>query len=313
MNQPTPTSGNLDQTGKERILPAYQRPAAYCAGRFRFPLGQKTYIMGILNVTPDSFSDGGRYADATHALNQAGQMLADGADIIDIGGESTRPGHTPVSEREEIERVVPVIRQIIRQYDCPVSIDTWKPGVAEAALAAGACMINDINGLQKEPELIRLAVKHDAGVIMMHNARLYRTDDSASAAAGPGVDLIGFLGRSIGDALDGRLAPDHLMLDPGIGFGVTSDESIAMIAHLQDLACFRLPILVGPSRKRFIGAILDAPVDDREFGTAAAVAISIANGADVLRVHNVRAMLQVARVSDALCRPWPAPAGGDHR
>lgn len=311
MSQPANSNANRGQTGKDRVLPAYQRPAAFCAGRFRFPLGQKTYIMGILNVTPDSFSDGGRYADATHALNQAGQMLAEGADIIDVGGESTRPGHTPVSEREEIERVVPVIRQIIRQFDCPVSIDTWKPGVAEAALAAGACMINDINGLRKEPDLIRLAAAYDAGVIMMHNARLYRTDDGA-AATGPGVDLAGFLGRSIDAALAGGLTPDHLMLDPGIGFGVTSDESIAMIAHLRDLTSFQLPILVGPSRKRFIGAILDAPVDDREFGTAAAVAISIANGADVIRVHHVRAMTQVARVSDALCRHWPIPAGGDH-
>jgi len=312
MNQPILANENLDQTGKDRIHPVHQRPGTFCAGRFRFPLGQKTYIMGILNVTPDSFSDGGRYADAMHALNQAGQMLAEGADIIDIGGESTRPGHTPVSEREEIERVVPVIRQIISQFDCPVSIDTWKPGVAAAALAAGACMINDINGLHKEPDLIRLAARYDAGVIMMHNARLYRSDDGSAAAAGPGVDLIGFLGTSIAAALAGNLAPDHLMLDPGIGFGVTSDESIAMIAHLRDMASFNLPILVGPSRKRFIGAILDAPVDDREFGTAAAVAISIANGADVLRVHNVRAMMQVARVSDALCRHWPAPAGGDH-
>ena len=296
--------------GTDLLLPVYRRPDAFRAGQFRFPLGQKTYIMGILNVTPDSFSDGGFYAERRQALNQAGQMLADGADIIDIGGESTRPGYTPVSERDEIERVVPVIRQIIEQFGCPVSVDTWKPGVAEAALEAGACIINDINGLQKEPDLIHLAAQYGAGVIMMHNARLYRPDDGLPAPDLAG-DMVRFLGRSIAAALAGKLEPDQLMLDPGIGFGVTSDESIAMITDLKELASFELPILVGPSRKRFIGAILDVPVDEREFGTAAAVAVSIVNGADLVRVHNVRAMTQVARVTDALCRCRSMDSRGD--
>lgn len=309
MNSQVNDQENRQISGADLFLPAYRRPDTFRAGRFRFPLGQKTTIMGILNVTPDSFSDGGSYAERRLALNQAGQMLADGADIIDIGGESTRPGYTPVSEHDEIERVVPVIRQIIEQFDCPVSVDTWKPGVAEAALAAGACIINDINGLQKEPDLIRLAARYGAGVIIMHNARLYRPDDGTPSPDLSG-DMIRFLGRSIAAALAGKLEPDQLMLDPGIGFGVTSDESIAMITDLKDLAALGLPILVGPSRKRFIGAILDVPVDEREYGTAAAVAVSIANGADVVRVHNVRAMVQVARVTDALCRRRSMADGG---
>ena len=309
MNEQSSCTGSPVVPGLDRIFPAYRRPALFRAGRFRFSLGQKTYIMGILNVTPDSFSDGGLFADAEAALRQAGQMLADGADIIDIGGESTRPGHALVSDEDEMERVIPVIRKIIAQYDCPIFFDTCKPGVAEAALAAGACIINDINGLQKEPNLIRIAGQYGAGVIMMHNARLYRPDDEAESPDLFG-DLIRFLGKSIDHALTGGLEPDQLMLDPGVGFGVTSEESMAMIARLQDLTAYQLPVLVGPSRKRFIGTILDVPVNEREFGTAAAVAVSIVNGADVLRVHNVLAMVQVARVTDALCRRGQKTAGG---
>lgn len=309
MNVPAICTGNPDESGSGAMIPVFNRPEVFRAGRFTFPLGQKTYIMGILNVTPDSFSDGGRFTNLDETLRQVGQMLADGADIIDIGGESTRPGYTPVSEADERERVIPVIARIMQQYSCPVSIDSCKPAVAEAALEAGACILNDINGLQQEPGLIRIAYHYGAGAIIMHNARLYRQDTEKES---PGLirDMICFLGKSVQSALAGGLMPEQLMLDPGVGFGITSEESMTMISCLQDLSVFHLPTLVGPSRKRFIGSLLGVPVAEREFGTAAAVAVSIVNGADVVRVHNVHDMVQVARVTDALCRRRAQTARG---
>jgi dihydropteroate synthase len=279
------------------------KPAALQAGRFCFPLGRRTYIMGILNVTPDSFSDGSLYMPVDLAVRRVADMLADGADIIDIGGESTRPGCEPVSTEEELNRVMPVLEAIIQTYNCPVSIDTAKTAVAEEAMKLGACMVNDINGLQKEPQIANAAFRHKAAVVMMHNARLYRQflpENQAYPLLMP--DILSFLEHSIHIAESAGLQPDQMVLDPGVGFGVNPAESIQMIAKLPVLQQFHLPILLGPSRKRFIGHILDLPVGQRLHGTSAAVAIGIANGADIVRVHDVREMAEVARVTDALCR-----------
>jgi dihydropteroate synthase len=270
-------------------------------GRYRLPLGEKTYLMGIINVTPDSFSDGGCYLTSDSALRQAEALLQAGADLLDIGGESSRPGSTPVDEQEELRRVIPIIKSITGRFACPVSVDTVKPAVARSAIEAGACIINDINGLQAEPKMAQLAAAADAGVVIMHNARLYRRDESAEQA-----DIItttrDFLANSLDVAWQAGLRAEQLALDPGIGFAVNTAESLSLIRHLSALSVFGLPILIGPSRKRFIGDILHVPVSERLMGTAAAVAVSIAHGADFVRVHDVAQMAAIVKMSDAICR-----------
>ena len=279
------------------------RPSVFRAGRFSFPLGQKTYIMGILNVTPDSFSDGGKYFSIDESLRHAEVMLRQGADILDIGGESTKPGCLPVSLVEEHQRIIPIIELINRNFACPISVDTYKPAIAEAALAAGACTINDINGLQQDTAMARVAANYQAGVVVMHNARLYRSKQIAQQKSTNIMnDVLAFLTESCRVAEQAGLSRDQLLLDPGIGFGVSPEESVVMIAELSRLCELHLPILLGPSRKRFIGEILNLPAEERLHGTSAAVAIGIAHGADFVRVHDVREMAEVARVADALCR-----------
>ncbi len=286
------------------------KPAVFQAGRFNFPLGRRTYVMGILNVTPDSFSDGGKFNSVDQALRHAEAMLEQGADILDIGGESTRPGNSPVSLEDEIQRIIPVIEQISRKFSCPISVDTYKSDVAKAALAAGAVIINDICGLQQDLTMGQVAFEHQAGVVIMHNARLYRKNPAEEQTAANIMDHVRtFLLKSCQLASQAGLRREQLMIDPGIGFGVTPEESMQMIAKLADLKDFQLPILLGPSRKRFIGQILDQPAEGRLHGTSAAVAIGIANGADFIRVHDVREMLEVARVADALCRNSIASEG----
>lgn len=279
------------------------RQDCFRASRFEFPLNQRTYIVGILNVTPDSFSDGGRFITIDQALRHAEAMLLSGVDILDIGGESTRPGNYPVDREEELQRVIPVIEKVCKTFDCAVSIDTYKAAVADAALTAGACIVNDINGLQQDAEMAAAVARHNAGVIIMHNARLYRgVPPEASPSADIIIDVLSFLQNSCLIAQQAGVQPDHIMIDPGIGFGVTSSESIEMIARLNELKQLGFPILIGPSRKRFIGNILNQNAAERLHGTSAAVAIGIDHGADFIRVHDVREMAEVARVADALCR-----------
>ena len=277
------------------------RPAVFRAGRFTFPLQQRTYIMGILNVTPDSFSDGGKYFDLDQAVYHAENMLQSGADIIDIGGESTRPGFSPISTAEELQRVIPVVEKLTRTFNCPISIDTSKPEVADAALAAGACVVNDINGLQKHSELATIIARYAAGAVLMHNARIYRSEISESDIMS---DVRAFLRESFRIALDAGLQPGQLMIDPGIGFGVTPQDSISMIARLCELNELGLPILLGPSRKKFIGQII-GPSSDRLYGTIASVVIGIMNGADFVRVHDVREITEAVKVADAIHRAMP--------
>jgi dihydropteroate synthase len=321
---------NMPEAGSTRHIPqeaaghffSPAKPGHIQAGRFTFPLGKRTYIMGILNVTPDSFADGGKFLLVDQALRHAEMMLADGADILDIGGESSRPGGMPVSLDEELSRIMPVVEKIGQTFECCLSIDTAKAAVAKAALAAGASMVNDINGLLVDPEIAVAAFQYQSAVVVMHNARLYRNSaDSASlspdAAAEMKIKLehpdsdypdslanniLAYLERGCQIAAQAGLPAEQIIVDPGIGFGVSPEESIQMIARLDQLGRLNLPVLVGPSRKRFIGHILNLPVDERLHGTSAAVAISIAKGADIVRVHDVREMVQVARVADAICR-----------
>ncbi|KNY27419.1 dihydropteroate synthase [Pseudobacteroides cellulosolvens] len=258
-------------------------------------IGKKTYIMGILNITPDSFSDGGKYYDVDDAINRAREMIVNGADIIDVGGESTRPGFQPVEPIEEIRRVVPIIERLSREFDIPISIDTSKAMVAKEALRAGAHIVNDIWGLQVDENMASVVSEYGAGIVMMHNRQ---NKEYTNLMA----DIIDFLQRSIKIAQKAGIKRDSMAIDPGIGFGKTFEHNLQVIKDLEQLGALQLPILLGTSRKGFIGNILDLPVDDRVEGTGATVAIGIAYGADIVRVHDVKEMARTARMADAIIR-----------
>lgn len=262
---------------------------------YELPWGKKTYIMGILNVTTDSFSDGGKYQDLERAVERAQQMVAEGADIIDIGGESTRPGFVPVDAEEEIRRVVPVIERLVVALKVPLSIDTTKAQVGRKALEAGAHIINDIWGLQREPELARISAEFDAGVIVMHNNDSDVYEDIMA-------DIAAFLRKSIAIARQAGIRESSILLDPGIGFGKTLQGNLETMRRLGELKALGFPVLLGPSRKSMIGKVLNLPVHERVEGTAAAVALGIAYGVDVVRVHDVQAMKRVAAMTDAMVR-----------
>lgn len=254
--------------------------------------------MGILNVTPDSFSDGGQHFGLERAVAHARQMIADGADIIDIGGESTRPGHTPVPADEERERVIPVIRAIRQAApDVWLSVDTQKAAVAEAALEAGADILNDIWGLQRDPGMARVAARCRAPVVVMHNQDGTKYQDLMG-------DLCAFFERSIAIAEAAGLPRDLLIIDPGIGFGKTPLQNLEVLQRLGELKRLGRPILLATSRKSTIGKVLGGlPPLERDEGTAATVALGIAAGAEIVRVHDVRGMKRVAVMSDAIVRP----------
>lgn len=254
--------------------------------------------MGILNITPDSFSDGGQYYDLEKAVSHAREMLQDGADIIDIGGESTRPGHIPVDADEEIRRVVPVVQAVrAAAPQAIISIDTYKASVADAALSAGANIINDVWGLLKDPEMAAVAAKHQAPTIVMHNQDSTQYDDMIH-------DIIRSLRHSIRTAVAAGLPADLIMIDPGIGFGKNALQNLDMLRELNELQVLGRPILLGTSRKSTIGKVLGGlPVSERMEGTAATVALGIARGADIVRVHDVKQMKRVAVMSDAIVRP----------
>ena len=279
-----------------------------------FVWGRRTYIMGILNVTPDSFSGDGLLNQADFvaaAVAQAQDFAAAGADILDIGGESTRPGSRPVTPEEELGRVLPVIKAVRQAVDLPVSVDTYRARVAEAALAAGANWVNDVWGLRMDPDMPGLAAQAGCPVVIMHNRS--RPRDAAEAArlgdSPPPyeyTDLLADVSRELQSCIDLALAKgvkqSQIIIDPGLGFGKTPAQSLQLISQLDRLKALGYPILLGPSRKGFIGRILNLPPEERLEGTAAAVAIGIARGADLIRVHEVRAMVRVARMSDALVR-----------
>ena len=285
------------------------------AGDFIFHWGRQTYVMGIVNATPDSFSGDGVLKTEGDAINrsvdQARQMLADGAHLIDVGGESTRPGAAWVDAAEELQRVVPIVEALAREHVGPISIDTYKSEVARAALDAGATIVNDVWGLRRDDRLAELVAERGAPVILMHN-RSKPQDAAFEARLGPRYvgstyddlleDIKRELAGSIQIARQAGIEPHRIVIDPGIGFGKTVEHNLELLDRVDALKSLDLPILVGPSRKSFIGYTLDAPPDQRLEGTAAAVAIAIARGADIVRVHDVAAMARVARMSDAIVR-----------
>ena len=271
-------------------------------GNTRFVWGSRTYVMGIVNTTPDSFSGDGVGRDVETAVAQALQFEAWGADIVDVGGESTRPpdyyaGSEPVSSEEESSRVVPVITALASALRVPISVDTSKAEVARRAVAAGASMINDVWGLRRDPEMASVAVETGVPVVLMHNQDGTEYDDLVP-------DVIGGLLGLLENALDAGIPEEKIVLDPGIGFGKTAEQSLEVLRRLDEFRSLGRPILTGTSRKSSIGKVLDLPVDDRIEGTAATVALSIAGGADIIRVHDVREMVRVARMSDAIVRGW---------
>lgn len=265
-----------------------------CRGKV-LRLGEKTLVMGILNVTPDSFSDSVRCMDPGLAVEQALRMVAEGADIIDVGGESTRPGHTPVEEDEEIRRVVPVLERLVAEIQAPVSIDTTKAEVARRALDAGAHILNDQWALRADPGMAAVAAKYGAPVILMHNQKGTEYRDLIG-------DMVDYLQQSIQLALGAGIPVDRIVVDPGVGFGKTLEQNLDVIRRLRELRCLGRPVLLGTSRKSLIGKTLDLPADQRVEGTAATVAVGIVNGADIIRVHDVKEMVRVARMSDAIVR-----------
>jgi dihydropteroate synthase len=295
-------------------------PAALKIGSQTFGWGARTYVMGILNITPDSFSgDGLLNASgaasgglAELALAQARQFVAAGADLLDVGGESTRPGSQPVDQAEELERVLPVIRAIAAEFpDIAISIDTYKAGVAQAALAAGASIVNDVWALRADPDLAGVAARFHAPVILMHNrsnpASVEVRERLGSSYMGADyrdllTDVRRELMQSVALAQAAGIPDGHILLDPGIGFGKTVAHNLALINRLDEIRSLGYPLLMGPSRKSFIGYTLNLPPEQRLEGTAAAVAIGIARGADIVRVHDVEAMVRVARMTDAIVR-----------
>jgi dihydropteroate synthase len=284
-----------------------QSVLATTCGELELRWGERTYVMGILNVTPDSFSGDGLADDFKAAVARAKQMAKEGADIIDIGGESTRPNATPVSADEELRRIIPVIERLASELAVPMSVDTTKSEVAQRALEAGARMLNDQWGLKRDPRLAELAAEWKVPIILMSNQRDkggYDTDLKRDTAdyADPIAEIIGSLKGSLEIAARCGVPAENIIIDPGIGFGKSWQHDLEIISRLEELTGLGKPILIGPSGKSFIGRVLDVPVAERLPGTAAAVAIGIAHGADMVRVHDVKTIVRVCRMSDAIIR-----------
>jgi dihydropteroate synthase len=301
-------------------------PCCRIGGR-EFRWGERTYVMGIVNVTPDSFSGDGVYvtreaaalpepsgqawAATERAVAQALSFLEEGVDIIDVGGESTRPGSAPIDAQTELSRVIPVIRRLREATDAPISIDTYKASVAAEALDAGADLVNDVWALQMDPELAPLVAERGVPVILMHNRSKPKNAAQQERLGGRYVgihyhdlmaDIIRELRQRVEHAVQAGIPRSRIIIDPGIGFGKTVEQNLHLLNHVDELRVLGLPILAGPSRKSFIGYTLDLPPQERQEGTAAAVALCIARGVNMVRVHDARAMLRIVRMSDAIIR-----------
>lgn len=269
--------------------------------KYSLDFSKKTYIMGILNVTPDSFSDGGFYFKETDAIKRAIQIAEEGADIIDIGGESTRPGSEPVSLEEEIKRTIPVIKAISKEIDIPISIDTYKSEVAKRALDAGASIVNDISGLRFDPEMARVVSDYKVPVIIMHIKGTPRDMQKNPVYEALLPEIMDYLREGIMIARNAGIREDRIIIDPGIGFGKTFEHNLEIIKNLKEFTYLQKPILIGPSRKAFIGKILgDVPPQERLEGTLGVIAISIFNGANIVRVHDVKETIKVVKIVDAI-------------
>lgn len=262
-------------------------------GNREFNVTQKTYIMGILNVTPDSFSDGGKYNQMDAALFHAEEMIRDGADIIDVGGESTRPGHTVITDQEEISRVIPVIEAVKRRFDIPVSVDTYKGPVTEAALQAGADLVNDIWGFKHDRSVAELTARYGAACCLMHNRHEAVYNHFLD-------DLVNDMKECITIAREAGVADDKIILDPGVGFGKTYEMNLEAIHHVDCLHTLGFPVLLGTSRKSVIGLTLDLPADQRVEGTLATTVIGVMKGCAFVRVHDVKENKRVIQMTEAI-------------
>lgn len=265
--------------------------------------GERTVVMGVLNITPDSFSDGGQFFELEQAIEQAEQMIAEGADIIDVGGESTRPGSEFVSEDEEVRRVIPVIKRLASSSSIPISIDTTKPSVARAALEAGAEIVNDISGLRFDPAIADEAARAKAGLILMHSRGTPKDMQQLPPVTDILSEVISGLRQSVDTAEQRGVSRESIVIDPGIGFGKTAEQNVELIAKVDRLAREfpDLPLMIGTSRKLFIGKLLDnAPADQRLYGTLASVVVAVMNGAQIVRVHDLRAAVEAVTVADAI-------------
>lgn len=262
-------------------------------GNREFDVKNHTYVMGILNVTPDSFSDGGSYTSIDKAMEQTEKMIQQGADIIDVGGESTRPGHVQIGDEEEIKRVVPVIREIKKKFDIPVSIDTYKSVVAKAALEAGADLLNDIWGFRYDEKMAELAAEYDVPVCLMHNRDNLDYDDFME-------DVKKDLQISLDIAEKYGVKKENIMLDPGVGFGKTYEQNLMVMNHLEEIVDMGYPVLLGTSRKSVIGLTLDLPVDEREEGTLATSVLGAIKGCQFVRVHDVEKNVRALKMTDAI-------------
>ncbi|MGG4490391.1 dihydropteroate synthase [Metabacillus idriensis] len=262
-------------------------------GPYKLNLSEKTFIMGILNLTPDSFSDGGKFNHIDAAVAHAIEMIADGADIIDVGGESTRPGAEYVDAAEEIKRVVPIIEKLSKTINVPISIDTYKADVAEQAILAGATIINDVWGAKADPNMAAVAAKYNVPIILMHN-RAERNYGSLIS------DMIADLKESVEIVKQAGVQDDKIILDPGIGFAKTMEDNLFVMRNLESFSQLGYPVLLGTSRKTFIGRILDLPPSDRMEGTGATVCLGIEKGCSIVRVHDVQGIARMAKMMDAM-------------
>ena len=287
----------------DEVEPAARRRVWRCTGR-DIALGERTLVMGILNVTPDSFSDGGRYFGAEEAMDHARRLVEAGADIIDVGGESTRPGSEGIGAEEELRRVLPVVKGIaVEMPRVAVSVDTYRARVAEECIAAGAAIINDISGFQEAPEIASVVARHGAGAVLMHRQGRPRDMQVNPSYEDVVPEILAYLATSVAVAENAGCSRDSLMIDPGIGFGKNFDHNLEVLRRLDEFRALGLPLLLGTSRKSFIGKILDLPATERAEGTIATVVLAIARTAvDVVRVHDVKEVARAVRVADAVSR-----------
>ena len=262
-------------------------------GNREFDVKNRTYIMGILNVTPDSFSDGGKWDSMDHALKHAETMIAEGADILDVGGESTRPGHTPVSAEEEAARVVPIIEALRKHFDVPISVDTYKGSVADVAVQAGADLVNDVWGLKYDPEMAPVIAKYQAPCCLMHNKDNTEYNNFI-------VDMLAETQECVNIAKRAGIADDKIILDPGVGFGKTYEMNLMTMDNLELFQKLGYPVLLGTSRKSMIGLALDLPVDQRVEGTLATSVIGVMKGCAFVRVHDIKENKRVIQMTEAI-------------
>lgn len=265
-------------------------------------LSSRTHLMGVLNVTPDSFSDGGRFFKLEEAIKQGLKLAEEGADIIDVGGESTRPGSEPVAIEEELRRVLPVIEELAKRIDLPISIDTYKSKVAKEVLDSGASMVNDISGLRYDPEMKKVVAKYDVPVVLMHIQGTPKNMQENPKYENLLEDIKSYLNESISIAEKAEIDEDKIIIDPGIGFGKTLNDNLKILKNLVEFKSLGRPIMIGVSRKSIIGKILDLPTDERLEGSLASMAVAIMNGANILRVHDVKESKRVAKLVDAILK-----------